>query len=160
MRIRVEITARDTTAHSGRAIMDPVVVSAVTMTDRASIRPGVPPSFVPMPEDSAMAIPPFSFRVPLRAVTGRLTQIPGVGGVRYPSSRRQSGTSGQAQLSFVVDLDGRPEEASIQVVNATQREFAAAALDAMPNFRYRPLEVGGCRVRGFTEAPFRFYVAQ
>jgi TonB family protein len=159
VRIRVEIAARDTATKSSHPRLEAIIAETFNATrfPDGARKPEVP-SFAPMPSDSATEMPLFSFRVPVRAVTGRLMQIPGIGGVRYPSSRRQPGTSGQAELSFVVDVDGVPEEASIQVVNATQREYAAAALDAMPKFRYRPLEVNGCRVRAFAEEPFRFFM--
>ena len=157
MRIRVEIAARDTTAKPGSGVLESVMISAMSSATR---NPDAPPSFAPLPPDSGMAIPLFGFRVPVRAVTGRLAQIPGFGALRYPQSQRKPGNRGQSQLSFVVDTDGMAEPASVQVVNATQREFAEAALNATPKFRFRPLEVNGCKVRAYAEIPFYFYVAR
>jgi TonB family protein len=160
VRIRVEIAARDTTAKAGSAMLDRVVISAISSTNAGFPNPGVPPAFAPIPADTAAGIPLFSFRVPVRAVTDALKQIPGIGGLRYPTNRRQPGSSGQVQLSFVVDADGAVEPASMQVVDATQREYADATLDAMAKFRYRPLEIEGCRVRALAEQPFGFFVAK
>ena len=67
---------------------------------------------------------------------------------------------GQAWVAFVSDADGRPDPESIQLLNATHRDFAETALDAMSRFAYRPLEVNGCAVRALAEQPFQFYVAQ
>ena len=82
----------------------------------------------------------------------------GIGFLRYPSSLLQTGMSDQVQAAFVVDTDGHAEPGSIQLVNATRREFAQSVLDAMPRFRYKPLEVSGCAVRSIAEESFQFDV--
>ncbi|MDB5071338.1 MAG: hypothetical protein JWM87_2449, partial [Candidatus Eremiobacteraeota bacterium] len=134
--IRLEIAARDSANRRGTSMLKPLMVTAFTTTtrERTGMTPRVPPSpvfsFPPEPADSESGLPLFRFRVPVREVTSSMTQIPGIGGLRYPSDRHQPGTLGKVRVSFVVDADGRAEPASTQIVNATQREFALAVLDA------------------------------
>lgn len=155
VRIRVEITARDSGANRGPPQLESLRVAA--SRDRSNEADAAPP-LVPWPHDSETVTPLFSFRVPVRVATNPLREIPGIGFLRFPSNLLQQGTPGQVQAAFVVDTDGRAEPASIQLINATRREFAQSVLDGMPRFRYKPLEVSGCAVRSIAEEPFQFYV--
>ena len=56
----------------------------------------------------------------------------------YPPLLRVAQESGNAVASFVVDTLGRVYRASIQVAHATQRDFAAATLEAIPKLRFTP----------------------
>jgi hypothetical protein len=163
--IRLEITARDSTNRNGASMLTPVMVTAFTKTTQHPLlAPRVPRapvlSFPPDPADSEPGLPLFRFRVPLRQVTSGMTQIQGVGSFQYPSNRLQAGTLAMVRASFVVDADGRAEAAGTQIINATQREFARTVLDALLQFRYRPLRVIGCAVRALAEEPFEFYSAR
>ena len=146
-------------------MLPPLLIAAFSMS---SARPGVVPVLPRSPgprftqdaEDAQAGIPLFRFRVPLRVVTAPIRQIPGVGAVRYPSDRRQEGTMGQVRVSFVVDADGRVDPSTANLINARQREFTNAVMDAMPAFRFRPLAVSGCAVRAIAEQSFNFYAAK
>ena len=162
--IRVEITTRDSMTSSGSVMLSPVIVAAFSAVGTRPLTiptgpPGRAPLFAAEPPDSEAGMPLFSFRVPVRAVTKALSVIPG-NSLRYPERRRQPGMMGQAWVAFVSDAEGRPDPESIQLLNATHRDFAETALDAMSRFAYRPLEVNGCAVRALAEQPFQFYVAQ
>ena len=161
--IRVKIAAPDFTTTGGARALESLMVTAFTSSDFRPFEPHKKsdiPVFEPVPVDSESQMPLFSFRVPIRGVTQPIAEIPGVGGLRYPSNLLHAGVMGQVQASFVVAPEGLAEPGSVQFVYATRREFAESVLNAMPKFRYRPLEVNGCPVRTLTETPFRFYVAK
>jgi hypothetical protein len=56
----------------------------------------------------------------------------------YPPLLRVAQESGNTVASFVVDTLGRVYHASIQIVHATQQNFAAATIQAIPDLRFTP----------------------
>lgn len=57
---------------------------------------------------------------------------------QYPPLLRAAEESGTVVASFVVDTLGRVYPASIRIAHATERHFAAAALEAIPKLRFTP----------------------
>ncbi len=71
----------------------------------------------------------------------------------YPDMLRDVGITGQTQLQFVVDEEGRVEPGSVTVVSATHPGFEAASLGAAEKFRFRPAKIGGRAVRVVINMP-------
>ena len=71
----------------------------------------------------------------------------------YPDLLRDAGISGQTQLQFVVDAEGRVEPGSVTVVSATHPGFEAPSLRAAERFRFRPAKIGGRAVRVVINMP-------
>lgn len=64
---------------------------------------------------------------------------------RYPLIWRNAGIGGKVQLIFIVDEKGRPEE--VQVVEASDAAFGEAAVEAVKQWRYKPVKVADKPVR-------------
>lgn len=75
---------------------------------------------------------------------------------RFPESMRAAGIAGRVTIQFVVDTAGRAEPGSVEVLDATREEFAAAVRAALPRFRFAPGEVAGRKVRTRVQLPFDF----
>lgn len=71
----------------------------------------------------------------------------------YPGTLRGSGQWGSAVVSFVVLPDGRVDRSSVQVVEASQPAFRAAAAAAIANARFNPARVDGQPVRAQVSMP-------
>lgn len=71
----------------------------------------------------------------------------------YPGTLRGSGQWGSAVVSFVVLPDGRVDRSSVQVVEASQPAFRAAATAAIANARFNPARVDGQPVRAQVSMP-------
>ena len=71
----------------------------------------------------------------------------------YPDLMRDAGITGQTQLEFVVDAEGRVEPGSVRVVSATHEGFAAPSLKAAEKFRFRPAKIDGRPVRVVINMP-------
>jgi len=102
--------------------------------------------------------PLFLTRVP---VIGRGTPpapLPGNRAPRYPEAGRRLSVDGKTTLKFIVDASGRADLSSIQVLEATAADFARAALEVMPSYRFTPLQVGQCGVASIVQLPFEFNI--
>ncbi len=67
--------------------------------------------------------------------------------LRYPRVLRQAGISGHVMLEFVVTTDGKAEPGSIEVLQASNAGFVAAARDVITRSTFRPGRVRGVAVR-------------
>ncbi len=65
-----------------------------------------------------------------------------------------------ATLLLVVDAAGAPEPRTIRAVESTSTDFAAAAIRALRQWRYRPALKGGKKVRQVTRQRFDFQCQQ
>jgi periplasmic protein TonB len=72
----------------------------------------------------------------------------------YPAEFRAAGIGGYAVTEFIVDESGRPTQ--VQIVHASDRAFAAAALVAMRQWRFSPGTKNGVAVRCREEIPLEF----
>ena len=66
---------------------------------------------------------------------------------RYPEMLRQAGIEGTVLLEFVIDTSGRVEEATLKVLQSTNRAFEGPAKDVIRKSLYRPGKVRGQAVR-------------
>ncbi|MDP9203153.1 MAG: energy transducer TonB [Gemmatimonadota bacterium] len=99
---------------------------------------------------------------PFRAdqVDKRVAVVPGAPPPRYPEVLRSSGVEGQVIAVFVVDQQGRAEEASLRFVRSDNQLFEGAVRVALRRMRFIPAEVGGRKVRQLVQMPFVFTLAR
>jgi len=95
----------------------------------------------------------FEFEVTKPVVPARGTVSP-----RYPADLRQSGVSGCATVSFVVDTLGRADRSTTKLVAYSHREFVQAVWDALPKMQFIPAEIDGRKVRQRVFQPFTFAI--
>jgi protein TonB len=79
---------------------------------------------------------------------------------RYPEVLRSSGVEGQVVAVFIVDQQGRAEEASIRFARSDSPLFEEAVRVALRRMRFAPAEVGGVKVRQLVQMPFVFTLAR
>jgi len=85
-----------------------------------------------------------------------LMRIVTSGRPRYPDLLRQAGVDGRVLVRFVVDTMGRIDLTSVQVLESTHDLFTRAVRDILGNFRFKPAESNGHRLRAMAEMPFEF----
>jgi protein TonB len=61
-------------------------------------------------------------------------------------------------VQFVVDTTGRAEVSSLRFLAYSDRGFARAVYDALPQLRFEPAELGGRKVRQLVQQPFTFTI--
>ena len=61
-------------------------------------------------------------------------------------------------LQLVVQTDGVPDTSSVEIVQATYRDFAVSILGQIKDFRFRPAYVDGCAVPVLVRLPFDFKI--
>ena len=74
----------------------------------------------------------------------------------YPFEMRRAGINGEVIVLFVVDTNGDVRDAS--VVRSTQREFEAAALQAVLKWKWKPGRKGGKAVAVRMQIPIVFNI--
>jgi protein TonB len=72
----------------------------------------------------------------------------------YPFEMRRAGITGEVTVGFVVDSNGDVQQA--YVINSTQREFEAAAVQAVSKWKFRPGRKGGKAVNTRMLQPISF----
>jgi len=95
--------------------------------------------------------PYFDFQVEKAAAA-----IPGSGNPAYPDALKSAGVEGEAIVQYIVDTTGRAEPASFKVLRASHDAFGQAVRSALPQMRFLPAEIGGCKVRMLVQQPFTF----
>jgi periplasmic protein TonB len=76
----------------------------------------------------------------------------------YPDELRRRRMGGIAEVSFVVDANGRVDPASVEVVDATQPAFGEAARQALLQTGFKPGKVSGNPVRVRVSLPIVYRV--
>ncbi len=71
----------------------------------------------------------------------------------YPPLLRDSGITGQVQMKFVVNAQGRVEATSVSVVNASHDAFGEASTRVVERMRFKPAKVGGRAVPVLVQIP-------
>jgi protein TonB len=71
----------------------------------------------------------------------------------YPPLLRDAGITGQVQMKFVVNAQGRVEATSVSVVNASHDQFGEASTKVVEKMRFRPAKVGGRAVPVLVQIP-------
>jgi hypothetical protein len=74
----------------------------------------------------------------------------------YPEVARLAGVSDTVVMQFVVDTLGRVELGTAQVLAVRYRWFVQEVLRALPELRFRPMQVAGCPIRQVAIQPFVF----
>lgn len=72
----------------------------------------------------------------------------------YPFEMRRDGITGEVLVEFVVDANGAVREA--RAVRSSQREFEAAAVQAVSKWTFRPGQKGGRNVATRMQVPIVF----
>jgi protein TonB len=72
----------------------------------------------------------------------------------YPFEMRRAGLNGEVVLRFVVDTNGDVRD--VEVIRSSQREFEAAAIQAVQRWKYRPGRKGGKAVATRMQIPIVF----
>ena len=78
----------------------------------------------------------------------------------YPFPLRRKGGGGAATLQFMIDVTGRVEMESVQLLADTDPRFALACREILPDMRFIPAEYNGRTVRELVRMPFMFAVRQ
>jgi protein TonB len=99
---------------------------------------------------------------PLRAdqVEKQVMVVAGAAPPRYPEVLRSAGIEGQVTALFVVDEQGRAEEASLRFSRSDNELFEDAVRVALRRMRFIAAEVGGRKVRQLVQMPFVFTLAR
>jgi hypothetical protein len=110
------------------------------------------------PEDLSWIEPLLRIRVPIHRIEREVSRISGPD-PQYPANLAQSAIPGKVVMQFVVDVDGSPDESTMQVMPPIpDTEFINATFTAVRSSRFRPMIVAGCPVRTLIEQPFIFLV--
>lgn len=72
----------------------------------------------------------------------------------YPPALRRAGVEGRVVVVFVVDEQGRVQDARVE--QSSRPEFEAPALEAVRKWRFRPGQKEGKPVRTYLRQPIRF----
>src|SRR5690554_2906970 len=73
---------------------------------------------------------------------------------KYPERALRDGAEGYVDLAFMVDKEGRAQEASIVRVLG-RKEFESAALSALQDIRFKPATLNGAAVEA--AGSYRYY---
>jgi protein TonB len=74
----------------------------------------------------------------------------------YPADMRKAKVEGTVTLIFILDEEGRPEEARVE--RSSRPEFEKPALDAVRKWRFKPGMKDGQPVRTYMKLPLRFRI--
>lgn len=105
----------------------------------------------------ATALPLVAMTIPYVRLDRPASQIPRTGRApEYPDNARQQGIEDKLLVQFIVTEEGRADMSTVRFLRVGYQDFAAAVLQALPTFRFKPAEVGGCPVPQVVQAPFTF----
>lgn len=76
----------------------------------------------------------------------------------YPFEMRRAGITGEVVVGFIVDDQGKVRDA--YAVRSTQREFEAAAIQAVMKWTFRPGKKGGRSVNTRMQVPIVFSITE
>ena len=71
----------------------------------------------------------------------------------YPPLLRDAGITGQVQMKFVVNGQGRVDPGSVSVINASHDAFGEASSKVVEKMRFKPAKVGGRPVPVLVQIP-------
>jgi TonB family protein len=77
---------------------------------------------------------------------------------QYPPDLLARRVPGKVTVRFVVDTSGVADVQSLQIIDASDPQFAASVRDALPRMKFQPARLNGKRVRQLVEQPFRFNI--
>ena len=99
----------------------------------------------------------FAAMFPMVPIVDAAVQEP-VPAPEYPKEERDAGVEGDVLFQVVVNADGEPELATLEVMHASTRNFALAAFDALRQMHWTPAHLAGCSVPQVVSVPVRFTV--
>lgn len=73
----------------------------------------------------------------------------------YPASMRETKTAGSAEMSFVIDSEGKIHQA--RAIKSTHRDFEEPAINAVLQSSWNPAEKGGKCVSTLVRIPITFH---
>ena len=73
---------------------------------------------------------------------------------QYPREMRQAGVKGEVTVDFIVDQDGNVQNA--YALKSSRREFEAAAVEAVSQWKFSPGQKGGRAVNTHMQVPIVF----
>ena len=111
----------------------------------------LPPSAYPPERKRDVVVDGETFTV-VRQDGGALARMSPV----YPPELKQYNVSGDALIAFIVTTDGTTDQ--VQVVKATHRGFADAAVESIKKWRYTPATKNGKPVNCRMQIPITFYI--
>jgi len=83
-----------------------------------------------------------SLAAPTYVVEKPAMMIPGQPGPRYPEELLATGDTGTVRIRVVISPAGRPVMSSVKVLASPHPAFTRAALDALPQYRFTPADIG------------------
>ena len=82
--------------------------------------------------------------------------LPGNRYPHYPPSLRATNLVGSVDAQFFVDVNGRVDMRTFEVLRSDHELFTAAVKAALPGMRYLPAEVNGRKMRVQAQQTFKF----
>lgn len=76
----------------------------------------------------------------------------------YPPELIATGIEGQVQMTYVVDVTGRVDTTSVQVLQSDDPRFTESVRTALTGMRFRPAKRAGKTVRQLVAQRFRFRI--
>lgn len=74
----------------------------------------------------------------------------------YPRGPKLANQSGSALVQFIVDTTGKAKPETIVCVQATYKDFALAAIDAVKMMEFKPAELEGHKIEQLVQYPIDF----
>lgn len=74
----------------------------------------------------------------------------------YPDALRSRGVEGEVYVRFVVDVSGRVDTRSLEILSASSPEFVNAVRYSLERARFQPAEAAGRKVAQLVEQRFQF----
>jgi len=148
--------------------LNPALLDAVSRADSAGALGPLPDYVRPdslvmrirlgqRPPRGATALPLVAMAVPYVRLDQPASQIARAGRPpQYPDIARNQGIEEKLVIQFTVTAEGRADMSTVRFLRVTYRDFAEAVLRALPTFRFKPAEVGGCPVPQVVQLPFEF----
>jgi protein TonB len=84
--------------------------------------------------------------------------LPGNAKPRYPGRLANRSIETNFNVYFVVDTSGTVDRATVELPSTVLQEFASAVREVLFDWRFKPAELGGRRVRQRVLQPFSFRV--
>jgi TonB family protein len=79
---------------------------------------------------------------------------------RFPRAASAAHRDGQMTVEFIVSPQGKADLGSVQVDTKSPINFVDAMLEALPDYRFKPLAISGCPVASVAQMPFIFNLAK
>jgi protein TonB len=76
----------------------------------------------------------------------------------YPSMLQSAHVDGEVLAQFVVDTTGRVDMSTFRAIQSTNELFVQSVRRALADWKFRPAEVGGTKVRQLVQMPLTFKV--